>query len=145
METKGPIVLIDDDEDDHEILVPILQQTAPHNPVVVFTRGQDAIDFLRTTDQRPFLIISEVTMHTMTGLELRRQIEQDNGLRKRAIPFIFFTHPVYKHLVEEAYDLTIQGFFEKKSNMADITTQLQAIIDYWSNCLHPNRFASRDL
>lgn len=140
MHDNGPIVLIDDDEEDQLILQPLLQAIAPDSPILRFASGQQAIDFLRTTEQRPFLIISEVVMQRMNGLELRRQIEQDSGLKKKAIPFIFFTHPVYRHLVEEAYDLTIQGFFEKKTRIEDIQKQLQAIVDYWSNCLHPNRF-----
>lgn len=140
MEINGPIILIDDDEDDQLLLKPLLETIAPNSPILLFSDGEEAIEFLRTTDQRPFLIISEISMQKMTGLELRRQIEQDGQLRKRAIPFIFFTHPVYKHLIEEAYDLTIQGFFEKKVNVRAIRSQLEAIVAYWSNCLHPNRF-----
>ncbi|MCK8494806.1 MULTISPECIES: response regulator [Spirosoma] len=145
MEKTGPIIFIDDDEDDQVYFKPILEQLAPNNPILFFDNGQSAIDYLRTSDQRPFLIISEVSMKVMSGLELRRQIEEDPELRKRAIPFIFFTHPVYRHLVEEAYELTIQGFFEKQSNIEQLRSQLQSIVSYWSNCLHPNRFTSKDI
>ncbi|GAB3281844.1 hypothetical protein GCM10027347_57730 [Larkinella harenae] len=144
MEINGPIVFIDDDEDDYELLAPILQEIAPHSPVIVFTQGEKAIEYLRTTEDRPFLIISEVSLHTTSGLDIRRQIEQDSVLRKRSIPFIFFTHPVHRKLVEEAYDLTIQGFFEKKSTIQEIRSQLEAIVAYWSNCLHPNRFDAQE-
>ncbi|WP_461091614.1 response regulator [Spirosoma gilvum] len=139
-----PIIFIDDDEDDQVIFEPLLQKIAPQTPILFFTDGQQAIDYLRTTSDRPFLIISEVSMNIMSGLELRRQIETDSQLRKRAIPFIFFTHPAYKHLVEEAYELTIQGFFEKKQNVSELESQLQAIVAYWSNCLHPNRYSDTD-
>ena len=144
MEHHGPIIFIDDDADDQFILKPILEKIAPDSEIIFFTDGQQAIDYLKSTKERPFLIISEVSLQAMSGLELRRQIEKESALRKRAIPFIFLTYPVYKHLVEEAYDLTIQGFFEKKTNMQEMEVQLQAIIDYWSNCLHPNRFTEQD-
>ena len=142
MEVNGPIVFIDDDEDDQLLFKPLLEEIAPKSPILFFTNGHNAVEYLRTTDDRPFLIISEVSMQLMNGLELRRQIEENDKLKKRAIPFIFLTHPVYKHLVQEAYELTIQGFFEKKQTLLEMRTQLQAIVDYWSNCLHPNRFAS---
>ncbi|MFD2571907.1 response regulator [Spirosoma soli] len=142
MEHHGPIIFIDDDEDDQLLLKPILEEIAPSSPVLFFENGQQAVEYLKGTDQRPFLIISEVSLHIMNGLELRRLIEQDAALRKRAIPFIFFTHPIDKELVEEAYELTIQGFFEKRQNLAEMRRQLQAIVDYWSNCLHPNRFTN---
>lgn len=144
MESNNPIIFIDDDDDDQVLFKPLLQKIAPNCPVIFFTDGRQAIEYLRTTHDRPFLIISEVSMNVMNGLELRRQIEEDSQLRMRAIPFIFFTHPVYKHLVEEAYELTIQGFFEKKQTVAELEDQLKAIVAYWSNCLHPNRFMDTD-
>ncbi|MGA0558175.1 response regulator [Larkinella sp. VNQ87] len=144
MELYGPIVFIDDDEDDQHIFKPMLEAIVPNSQILFFTDGDSAIEFLRTTDQRPFLIISEVVLKRMGGLELRRQIEEDPYLRKRAIPFIFFTHPVYKHMVEEAYELTIQGYFEKKTTIDEIRMQLEAIVAYWSACLHPNRFGEED-
>jgi len=140
MNTDTPIILIDGDEDDQLMLKPILQEIAPQYPILIFNDGQQAIDYLKTTTDRPFMIISEISLRLMDGLELRRQIEADKHLRKRAIPFIFFTHPVYQNLVEEAYELTIQGFFEKQASLIQMRKQLEAIIAYWSNCLHPNRF-----
>jgi CheY-like chemotaxis protein len=140
MKVNGPIVFIDDDEEDHMMFTQLMEEVAPQSQIQFFASGQPAIEYLRDTQERPFLIISEIRMNGMNGLELRRQIEQDPLLRRRSIPFIFFTAPVHKHLVEEAYELTIQGFFEKHHRLEDMQQQLRAIVDYWSNCLHPNRF-----
>lgn len=138
---KGPIIFIDDDQDDQIVFKPLLERLAPNNQVIFFDNGQQAIDHLRNRTGPVFLIISEVSMHVMSGIELRRQIEADADLKRRAVPFIFFTHPVYKHLVDEAYELTIQGFFEKQSSIDQMKQQLEAIIAYWKSSLHPNRFS----
>lgn len=137
---NGPIIFIDDDPDDQTLFKPLLEQITPQREIIFFESGQKALDFLKSSDERAFLIISEVYMQELNGLEFRREIEKDPVLRRRAIPFIFLTHPIHKSMVEEAYELTIQGFFEKKSNLSAMQTQLQAIVDYWVNCLHPNRF-----
>ncbi|ADB37180.1 response regulator [Spirosoma linguale] len=139
-DSRGPIIFIDDDQDDQLLFKPLLERLAPNNQVVFFTNGQQAIDYFRTSKEPPFIIISEVSMQVMNGLELRRQIEADADLKRRAVPFIFFTHPAYKHLVEKAYELTIQGFFEKQSSHSEMKEQLEAIINYWKSSLHPNRF-----
>ncbi|GAB3707607.1 hypothetical protein GCM10027592_41920 [Spirosoma flavus] len=139
-DTPGPIIFIDDDEDDRILFKPILERLAPNNQVIFFDNGQQAIDYFRTTNQPSFIIISEVSMQIVNGLELRRQLENDPQLKRRAVPFIFFTHPVDKHLVDEAYQLTIQGFFEKLPSIQQMEQQLEAIINYWKVCLHPNRF-----
>ena len=59
MEVNGPIIFIDDDEDDHLLFKPLLEEIAPLSPVLFFTNGQQAVEYLKTTDARPFLIISE--------------------------------------------------------------------------------------
>jgi CheY-like chemotaxis protein len=137
---EHPIIFIDADEDDHDMFKKALSELGLAHPVLVFANGQTALDYLTTTQDLPFLIISEISMPAMSGLELRRQIDQDPVLRRKCIPFIFMTSPVVDYLVEEAYELTIQGLFEKKETFAAWKTQLAAIIAYWTECHHPKRF-----
>lgn len=74
----------------------------------------------------------------MNGLELRRHIISDDFLRKKSIPFIFYTTGVSKDSVDMAYDLTVQGFFQKANSMTEIKNLVELIINYWLNCKHPN-------
>ena len=138
---EHPIIFIDADDDDHDIFKQALSELALPHPVIVFSNGQTALDYLKTTAEIPFLIISEISMPGMSGLELRQQIDQDPSLRKKCIPFVFMTYPVEEQLVEEAYELTIQGLFEKKASYADWKAQLGAIIAYWTECHHPKRLS----
>ena len=137
----SPIVFIDEDEDDQAMFTKAIGELGVSHPVVFFSDGQAALNYLSTTRDLPFLIISEISMPRLNGLELRQQIEQDTELRKKSIPFIFMTYPVVEHLVEQAYELTIQGLFEKKTNFDDWKQQLQDIMRYWTECQHPKRFA----
>ena len=139
--SDSPIVFIDDDEDDQTMFQQALAELSVPHPVVFFSDGQAALDYLSTTTQLPFLIISEISMPRMSGLELRQQLEQNPVLRKKSIPFIFMTYPVVDHLVEEAYELTIQGLFEKKTSFDEWKQQLRDILRYWTECQHPKRFA----
>jgi CheY-like chemotaxis protein len=137
---RAPIIFIDADDDDHDMFEQALSELALPYPVFVFANGQTALDYLMTTVKNPFLIISEISMPGMSGLELRKQIDQYSELRRKCIPFVFMTHPVEEQLVEEAYELTIQRLFEKKSTYAAWKAQLEAIIAYWSECHRPKRF-----
>lgn len=136
-----PIIFIDADEDDHLMFKQAIADLSLTHPIVVFSDGQAALNYLATTTQLPFLIISEISMPGMNGLELRQQIEKDPNLRRKSIPFIFMTHPIVDYLIVEAYELTIQGLFEKKPTFDAWKNQLAAIIDYWTECTHPKRFA----
>ncbi|SFC70884.1 response regulator [Spirosoma endophyticum] len=137
---EHPIIFIDADEDDHDMFKQALAELALPHPILLFSNCQTALDYLTTNAEIPFLIISEISMPGMSGLELRKQIDQDPVLRRKCIPFIFMTNPVEDYLVEEAYELTIQGLFEKKETFAAWKTQLGSIIAYWTECHHPKRF-----
>ncbi|UFH57726.1 response regulator [Spirosoma sp. KNUC1025] len=137
---ERPIIFMDADEDDHDMYKQALTELALSHPVVVFANGQIALDYLTTSPDVSFLIISEISIPGMSGLELRQQIDQNPTLRKKCIPFIFMTSPVVDYLVEEAYELTIQGLFEKKETFSAWKSQLAAIIAYWTECHHPKRF-----
>ncbi|GAB4021472.1 response regulator [Spirosoma koreense] len=136
----APIVFIDADEDDQAMFRQALAELNVVRPIVVFSEGQTALNYLQTTDQLTFLVISEMSMPGMNGLELRHQIEKDAELRKKSIPFVFLTYPVVDYLVEEAYELTIQGLFEKRTSFQEWKHQLKAILEYWTECQHPKRF-----
>ncbi len=56
-------------------------------------------------------------MPIMNGLELRRHIQENEGLRKKSIPFVFLSTAARPKEVEEAYNLTVQGFFVKASQI----------------------------
>ncbi len=134
-----PLIILEDDEDDRHIYENILREIAPYLQLRFFSRGEDLLSALESRSLQPFLIISEVHLGGMTGMELRRKLDEDEEIRTKAIPFVFFSHPIFKRELEEAYHLTIQGFFEKSPDLTAFQKQLDSVIRYWTDCLHPNR------
>ncbi|NEU70197.1 response regulator [Spirosoma agri] len=139
---EAPIIFIDADEDDQLMFKQALADLSSSHPPVVFSNGETALDYLVSVDQAPFLILSEISMPGMNGLELRQQIDKNPTLKKQLIPFVFLSYPIHDNLVEQAYDLTIQGLFEKKLAYEDWKTQLRDIIAYWTACHHPKKVKS---
>lgn len=139
MALDGPIIIIDDDIDDQEIMQEAIRDIGFTNPLVFFGKGTDAITYLLSTSQSPLVIFSDVNLPEQNGLEFKRQIDNDPFLRQKCIPFIFFTTYVDKRAVEIAYrELIIQGFFRKSANYHELKSILKMIIDYWLICKHPN-------
>ncbi len=135
---NGPIILVEDDMDDQEIIIDALQTLGLQNEIKTFDTGQKALDFLKKMEKQPFLIISDVNLPVMNGLQLKFEIQKNELLRAKSIPFIFLTTSGDKKAVEEAYELQAQGFFVKEITYEGINKQLRGIIDYWKNCRHPN-------
>ena len=139
MAKSGSIVVIEDDIDDKDLFIEILKELKVPNAVVWFARTEDAFDYLKRTTDKPFLIFSDVNLPKQNGIEFKRQLDADEDLRKKSIPFIFYSTSVAQKVVNEAYTkMTVQGFFQKASNYDEIKNNIKLIIDYWTACKHPN-------
>ena len=85
----------------------------------------------------PSVIIDR--LNAMSGLELKRQIDDNAVLKRKSIPFLFYSTHASKHIVNTVYEtLNVQGFFRKQIDPADNLATIQSIVDYWTWCVHPN-------
>lgn len=140
MFTKGPILSIEDDLDDQFLIKAILAETGIKNELIFFDNGKQALEHLLVTPTQPFLILCDVNMPVMNGLELHKAIAENDFLRKKAIPFVFLTTAANASLVNQAYFQSVQGFYQKASTYEGLKRQIQSILDYWQGCLHPNSY-----
>jgi CheY-like chemotaxis protein len=139
MTHHGPIIVIDDDKDDQELLQDVIDDLEINNKLVFFERGAEAFDFLKTNTEQPLVILSDINLPQQSGVEFKRHIDNDPQLRKKSIPFIFFSTHIDKKIVDIAYrELTIQGFFQKSGNYEELKNTVKQIIEYWKICKHPN-------
>jgi CheY-like chemotaxis protein len=139
MAHTGPIVLVDDDPEDEELLREVLQKLGIPNKLVHFDVSSKAFDYLKQTTDNPFLIISDINLPRQTGIEFKRQIDADPLLRSKSIPFIFLSTSIDEKTVNVAYkEMTVQGFFQKPITFREFITVIKVITDYWQLCRHPN-------
>ncbi len=137
---NGPIVYLEHDTDDQEHLIEVLQTLKVPNTLKIFNDCKSALEYLKVTKDRIFLIISDVKFPGMDGFGLREEIIKDDYLRKKAIPYIFLTDYADKQSIDKAYELEVQGFFEKEGSIIKLGLIIKQIIDYWENCKHPNSY-----
>lgn len=133
-----PIIFIESDEDEDMLIGDMLRSMVPTHPLIRFATADQALAHLKTDNRQPFLILCEIDLPGMSGLELRQALLTDELLRKKSIPFVFLANPVSPDVVERAYELTVQGFLDKKLTLAEQRDDLQLIIDYWARCRHPH-------
>lgn len=138
MNRKGPIIIIEDDQDDQEILKEVFAKLAYPNKIVFFSDGEAALDFLTSTNVDPFIIFSDINMPRLSGIELRERIHQNESMRLRTIPYLFFSTSAEQRHVVDAYSKSAQGFFIKPSTFTDIEDTMKTIIEYWLKCVAPN-------
>ncbi len=135
---SDPILIVEDDPDDQYFIRTIFEKLGVVSELIFFDDGLNALNYLQTTEKKTFLILCDINMPIMDGLELRRRIQKDEKLKKRSIPFVFLSTAARPKEVEEAYHLTVQGFFVKASQLSDMEKNLELILNYWLKCKHPN-------
>ena len=138
MNTRGPIIIIEDDQDDQEILVEIFKELTYPNEIIYFENGEIALDYLLKSTVEPFLILSDINMPKLNGMELREKIHNNEDLRLKCIPYLFFTTTAEQKHVVDAYSKSVQGFFVKPDSYDKPKELIGLIVGYWYKCESPN-------
>lgn len=136
MNKKGPIIIIDDDSDDQELVREMFTELNLPNEICIFNDGESALQYLDDPEIYPFMIISDIKMPKMDGFELRDRLAQKSD-KLKATPFLFFTNGGTPQSLNAAYKLSVQGVFQKPVRYAEWKQAMQNIVQYWSSCLSP--------
>lgn len=114
-----PTILIVDDDEGHSILIrQNLEMSGLNNPIEHFSNGQEVLDFLfcRTPGRsrepgRAYLVLLDVRMPKVDGVEVLRQIKADPDLRK--LPVIMLTTTEDSREVERCHELGCSVYVQK--------------------------------
>ncbi|HZV70870.1 MAG TPA: response regulator [Saprospiraceae bacterium] len=138
MNKNGPIIIIEDDMDDQEILADVFKDLGYANEIIFFGDGEVALDHLENNKVEPFIVFSDINMPKLNGMLLREKIHNNEDLRLKCTPYLFFTTTAEQQHVIDAYSKSIQGFFVKPNNYSELKRIMKTIIDYWKECVSPN-------
>ena len=138
MNKTGPIIVIEDDSDDQELLNEVFKVLNFKNEITFFGDGEQALDYLLKSEIEPFLIMSDINMPKLNGLELREKIDTNEDLRLKCIPYLFFSTSAEQKHVVDAYSKSVQGFFVKPHSFDKLKRIIKIIIEYWQECESPN-------
>jgi DNA-binding NtrC family response regulator len=138
MNKTGPIIVIEDDGDDQEYMMDVFKELNFANEVIYFKDSEAALEHLIQTPTEPFIILSDINMPRLNGMALREQIHNNENLRLKCIPYLFFTTSDDQQHVIDAYSKSVQGFFVKPSSFARLKETIRKIVEYWQECESPN-------
>jgi CheY-like chemotaxis protein len=140
MNSNGPVIIIEDDTDDQEMLTEVFEKLGYSNEICFFADGQAALDYLNATEVLPFIILSDINLPKLDGFALRNKIKMDAKLQLKCIPYLFFSTASSQRAVVDAYSLSVQGFFVKQNSMAELEKTISVIMEYWKRCVSPNSY-----
>ena len=138
MHRNNPIIVIEDDPDDQQILREVFVELDIKNEILFFDECDLAYDHLMSIETKPFLIICDINLPKMNGIELKKKIDATDLLRRKTIPFVFLTTSDEQKTVNDAYsNANLQGYFKKGTSINEIKQRVKCILEYWTESLHP--------
>jgi CheY-like chemotaxis protein len=125
------ILLVDDDDVDAIGVVRALKKLKISNPVVRAHDGVEALELLRhpTAIQRPYMVLLDINMPRMNGLEMLAQLRSDPQL-VRAVVFVLTT----SHEDEDklgAYEKNVAGYIFKNHVGDGFLRAMELLDHYW--------------
>jgi CheY-like chemotaxis protein len=122
------IFLVEDDEIDVKALKWAFDKLKIANPLVVARDGVEAWEMLKDLP-RPYLIIADINMPRMNGIELLRKIRESEEYRD-SIVFMLTTSNDEQDKID-AYNLNVAGYMLKTDMGTSFTRAISLIDNYW--------------
>jgi CheY-like chemotaxis protein len=132
-----PILLVEDDDVDIMTVKRAFQHLNIPNRLVHLRNGIKALEYLNAqTNSRPLMIILDLNMPRMNGLELLKIIKADDVLKE--IPVVVLTTSDVFEDIEESFNMSVAGYIVKPIDFDHFVKVFGTIHTYWSLCELPD-------
>jgi two-component system, response regulator len=137
MVRKETILLVEDNADDELLTRRTLRKNNIRNDVVVARDGAEALDYLfatgrhegRDPDSMPHLILLDLGLPKVDGLEVLRRIRADE--RTRLLPTVVFTSSEEQADLIDGYGLGANSYIRKPVDVGEFRAAVGQLGMYW--------------
>jgi CheY-like chemotaxis protein len=137
------ILLVEDNQDDLDLTLHALKRENLANNIFVVRDGEEALDFLfcrgaysnHSFDQPPRLVLLDLKLPKVTGLEVLKQVKQDT--RTLSIPIIVLTSSKEERDLVISYNYGCNSYIQKPVNFAEFRETVKHLGLYWLVVNHP--------
>lgn len=138
------ILLIEDDVVDAKTVRRVFDSRGVPHTLRVMGGAGEALDWLRGPGTgaaaRPGLILLDLNMPGMSGLDFLAVVKDDDDLR--TIPVIVLSTSDLESDVRACYRSGVAGYFVKPLEYGRFADTLESILHYWELCQHPQNRAA---
>lgn len=129
--TNKPILLVEDDQVDIMTIIRALKEIRVGNPLVSKENGEEALAHLHDADnEMPCIILLDLNMPIMNGIEFLQKIKQDDQLRR--IPVIVLTTSEEQLDKVNSFNLGVAGYMAKPVDYRQFVEMMRSIDLYWT-------------
>jgi CheY-like chemotaxis protein len=137
MNELKPILLVEDNELDIELTLEAFQENRLANSVYVVRDGEEALDYLfrkgryaSRAEGSPIVVLLDLKMPKVTGLEVLRQLKSDPRLR--VIPVVMVTTSKEEQDLVESYNLGVNAYVIKPIVFPEFVAAIRNLGTFWA-------------
>jgi CheY-like chemotaxis protein len=131
------ILLAEDSQDDVDLALHTLRREKLANNIFVARDGEEALDFLfcrgafthRSFDQPPKLVLLDLKLPKVNGLEVLKQVKSDP--RTRVIPVVIMTSSKEERDLVASYNLGANSYIQKPVDFEQFRETVKTVGLYW--------------
>ena len=133
-------MLVEDDEVDIMNVQRTFKKQNVQHRLDVARDGREALLHLRTVGTKPQVILLDINMPRMNGLEFLRELRADPKLARIAV-FVMSTsaNPSDKSI---AFQFNVAGYIVKPLSSEDFNNSLSCLLRFWEICEFPEHLHS---
>lgn len=131
------ILLAEDNAKDVELTLAALEEHNLANEVVVVRDGAETLDYLYRRgkfkmrgENNPAVVLLDIKMPKVDGIEVLKQIKQDDTLR--SIPVVILTSSREEKDLVESYKLGVNAYVVKPVNFQDFLKAVKELGVFWA-------------
>jgi two-component system, response regulator len=131
------ILLVEDNPDDRELTIRTLRSSGIANRIEVAATGAEAVDFLfgegvyahRDTNQQPRVILLDLKLPLLSGVEVLRRIRAEPKLRQ--VPVVILTSSGEERDLNACYALGANSYIVKPVDFEQFSEAIRTLGMYW--------------
>jgi CheY-like chemotaxis protein len=133
MKNAKPILLIEDDQIDTMTVIRALKELHVTNRVEHVENGEVALSYLNDrAKDRPCLILLDLNMPVMGGIEFLRVVKEGNDAPLKRIPVVVLTTSEEQQDKVESFNLGVAGYIKKPVDYQRFVETMRTINAYWT-------------
>ena len=133
MPALKPILLVEDNPDDEELILRSLKKANIANDVRVARDGQEALDMLHgngaTEDGMQSLVFLDLKLPRVSGLDVLRRIRSEAATR--LLPVVILTSSTEEEDILGSYERGANSYVRKPVDFTEFANAVQRLGLYW--------------
>lgn len=125
------ILLVEDDHVDIMTVKRAIRELKLMVRLAIANNGEEALEYLqKNKDSLPNIILLDINMPRMNGIELLKAIKKDDMFKK--IPIVVLTTSREEEDMVQSFELSVAGYMIKPVDYKYFVEMMYAIKTYWS-------------